>query len=210
MKENPLEIENIGKKQLLAYFHYLGGEKITTNYIDKEKFPLTSKFYETIKDKKVEKEVSHNSAQQYVFSKLASFYKRNNVAISFDKKEVPFHNPKGTIDKVWRNGDDSRLEESKRIECLKQIRDSLPHIRDKTIFLAKLSSGLDDIDLFQLKIGDFKKGIIGEFDICYLEGNRKKTSFYYQTFLNSEAVRMIELYLKERKKECRFWIVAIC
>ncbi len=44
-----------------------------------------------------------------------------------------------------------------------------------------------------------KKGIIGEFDICYLEGNRKKTGMCYQTFFNSEAVRMIELYLKERE-----------
>ena len=199
MKENPLDIENIGKKQLLAYFTYLIGEKTHINKINKEKFPLTSNFYETIKDKRVKKGISHNSARQYAFSKLASFYKRNNIPISFDKKEIPQHNPKGTIDKVWRNGDDSRLEESKRIECLKEIRDTFKNLRDKAIFLCKLSSGLDDIDLFQLKIDDFKKGIIGEFDNCYLEGNRIKTKMYFQTFFNSESVRMIELYLKERK-----------
>lgn len=199
MKENPLDIENIGKKQLLTYYHYLIGEKASNNKINREKFPLTSKFYETIRNKRVKREISTNSARQYAFSKLASFYKRNNIPISFDKKEIPQHNPKGTIDKVWRNGDDSRLEESKRIECLKQIRDTFKNLRDKAIFLSKLSSGLDDIDLFQLKIDDFRKGIIGEFDICYLEGIRIKTKMYYQTFFNSESVRMIELYLKERK-----------
>ena len=210
MKENPLEIENIGKKQLLAYFNYLIGEKVNINNINSEKFPLTAKFYEAIKDKKIEKEVSHNSARQYAFSKLASFFKRNNVPISFDKKEIPQHNPKGTIDKVWRNGNkNKRIEESKRIECLKQIRDTFPHLRDKALFLCKLSSGLDDIDLFQLKIGDFYDGIIGEFDICYLNGNRKKNSMYFQTFFNSESVRMIELYLKERKNvDSKNWLFA--
>ena len=198
MKENLLDIENIGKKQLLAYFNYLIGKKIKNNELNSEKFPLTSKFYETIKDKKINKEVSNNSARQYAFSKLASFFKRNNIPISFDKKEIPQHNPKGTIDKVWRNGDESRIIETKREEYLKQIRDSFPHLRDKALFLAKLSSGLDDIDLFNLKIGDFKKGIIEEFDICYINGNRIKTSMYFQTFFNSESVRMIELYLKER------------
>jgi len=199
MRKDPLDIENIGKKQLSAYFDFLTEKKYNFGEINVDKFPLTAKFYETIKDKKIEKEISDNSARQYIFSKLASFFKRNNVPISFDKKEVPLHNPKGTIDKVWRNGDDSRVEETKRIEYLKQIRDSFPHLRDKALFLAKLSSGLDDIDLFELKVGDFKKGIIGEFDLCYLEGNRIKTQMYYQTFFNSESVKMIELYLKERE-----------
>jgi len=85
-----------------------------------------------------------------------------------------------------------------RIECLKQIRDSFLHLRDKAIFLSKLSSGLDDTDLFELKISDFE---VNEFDICYLEGTRVKTEVLYQTFFNSEAVSMIELYIKERKKE---------
>ena len=168
MKENPLDIENIGKKQLLAFYDYLVKEK----------------------------NVSENSARQYAFSKLASFYKRNNIPISFNKREIPSHNPKGTIDKVWKNGDNTRIKENERIECLKQIRDSFPHLRDKAIFLAKLSSGLDDIDLFQLRISDFE---INEFDNCYLEGNRIKSKQYFQTFFNSESVRMIELYLKERE-----------
>ena len=198
MNENLLDIENIGKKQLLAYFDYLIGKKIKINELNSEKFPLTAKFYETIKDKKVKREISNNSARQYAFSKLTSFFKRNNVPISFDKKEIPQHNPKGTIDKVWRNGDESRIQESNREEYLKQIRDSFPHLRDKALFLGKLSSGLDDIDLFNLTISDFKKGIMEEFDICYIDGNRIKTSMYFQTFFNSEAVRMIELYLKER------------
>lgn len=170
--EDPLQIKNIGKKRLLDFFNYL---------ISKKK-------------------ISNNSARQYAFSKIASFFKRNNVPISFDKKEVPLHNPKGVIDKVWRNGDESRIEETKRIECLKQIRDTFPHLRDKAIFLCKLASGLDDIDLFNLKVDDFEKGI-NEFDICYIEGNRKKNQMYYQTFFSSEAVRMIELYLKETSNE---------
>ena len=82
-RENPLEIENIAKKQMFSFFEYL-------------------------KDKKA---ITHNSARQYVFSKLASFYKKSNIPITFDKKEIPPHNPKGKVDKVWRNGDDSRVEE---------------------------------------------------------------------------------------------------
>ena len=46
-----------------------------------------------------------------------------------------------------------------------------------------------------------KDSIIGEFDNCYIEGNRIKTEMYYQTFFNSEAVRMVELYLKEKKQK---------
>ena len=47
------------------------------------------------------------------------------------EREIEQHNPKGVIDKIWRNGNESRIEENSRIECLKQIRDIFPHLRDK-------------------------------------------------------------------------------
>lgn len=210
-RENLLDIENIGKRQLLAFYYYLIGEKMTydTKFLEqKEKFPLATNFYNTIKNKKVDNKISVNSARQYAFSKITSFYKRNNVGIEFGKKEIPQHNPKGTRDKVMRNGDDSRVKESEKDDYLKDIRDTFRYLRDKSLFLAKLSSGLDDVDLFELKIDDFNKGM-NEFDICYLHGRRKKNGMYFQTFFNSEAVKMIELYLKEREhKEANNWLFA--
>lgn len=177
-QENPLDITNIGTNQILAWFQYLNGEPNNIN------------------DKIIEKPISFNSARQYAFSKLPSFFRRNNVSISFQKGEVP-DNDKPINEKIWRNGD-LKISKDKKKQCMKLIRDTFALVRDKAILLCKISSGMDDVDLFNLKIKDFKQGLDQELDICYIEGYRQKVRIRFQTFFNSEAVQMIQVYLKER------------
>lgn len=177
-------------------------ELVNEHYEDSQQKPLERKdiaknqlhsFYKFLIEK-----ISSNSARQYVYSKLASFYKRNNVPVYFQKGEIP-NAILGVRDKVWRNGDMEAIDETKN--TLKQIRDTLSTVRDRTILLCKISSGMDDVDLFKLKIGDYKKGYRGNgLNICYIEGFRQKnTQCYFQTFFNSEACNMMEIYLKERE-----------
>lgn len=184
----PLERIDIAKKQLKAFFGYFTGtqEKIWKNNLnDKELF--------------ADEVVSWNSARQYVYSKLASFYKRNNVGISWQKDEVP-EERKGTKDKNWRNGKE-RISPDKTKECIKQIRDAFENIRDRAILLCMISSGMDGVDLFKLKVKDFNEGYHSDDNICYIEGIRQKIQrkgIIFQTFFNSEACDLIHLYLKTR------------
>ncbi len=176
-QQNPLNINNIGKNHIHAFFDYLKGE--------------------TVNGKTINKPLSHNSARQYAYSKLASFFKKNNVPLTFQKGEVP-NEEKGTMDKVWRNGE-KRISVDEKKECIKKIKDALKNTRDKTILLSKISSGMDDVDLFNLKYRDYIRGYLNEFNICYIHGNRKKTGVYFQTFLNSEVCTILQTYLKERE-----------
>jgi len=183
-QEDPLNQTNIAKKRLHSFFGYL------THNEDE-------RYSNTINNKVREKRVSWNSARQYPYSKLTSFYKKNNVPVSFDKKEIP-HAKQGTKSKTWKDNGDRVKDYSK---TLKRIRDSLPNIRDKAILLCKVSSGMDDVDLFKLKINQFDEGYYKEDNVCYLEGYRQKTDEYYQTFFNSEACDMIKVYLKDRERK---------
>lgn len=180
--DDPSEITDIAKNQLKMYYNYLIGEKNNIN------------------DNTIEKPITINSARQYVFSKLASFFKRNNVPIKFQKGEIPSEDIKGTVEKVWKDGEKRIMAENKK-DWLKQIRDSFINIRDKAIFLCKLSSGMDDCDLFELKTKDFNRGYYDIYNICYINGNRLKTETYFQTFFNSECCDLINLYLKDRERK---------
>ena len=183
LQKEPIKQTEIAKKQLLAFYNFLTGE---TNDINKKM--------------RKKKPISLNSARQYAYSKLLSFYSHNKVSINFLNNEIPSETV-GVIDKVWRNGDGSeRIKTIDKKKYLKQIRDSFPNLRDKAILLSKLSSGLDDCDLFNLKIKDFKKGYYSDYNICYLEGDRQKNGERFQNFIGSEACDLINLYLKEREK----------
>lgn len=190
-QENPLDIKNTAKNQLNHFFGYLTGTE-------------DEGWKNTLNDKVLaeDERVSWNSARQYVYSKLASIFKRNNVAIVWQKNETPGVK-KGTTDKIWRNGRE-RISIDNRKECLKQIRDSFESIRDRAILLCKISSGMDDVDLFKLTIKDYKLGIYPVDNVCYEEGVRQKISrkgIRFQTFFNSEACAMVNLYIKERESK---------
>lgn len=185
-QENPLDIKDIAKKQLKAFFGYLTGtdKKIWKNkLVDKKLF--------------VDEIISWNSARQYVYSKLASFFKRNNVPIVWQKDEVPPED-KDKKDKNWRNGKE-RITPDEAKGFIKQIRDTFDNKRDRAILLCMVSSRMDGVDLFKLKVDDFNKGYTER--ICYIEGIRQKIErkgIRFQTFFNSEACDLINLYLKTR------------
>ena len=148
----------------------------------------------------IQKPISVNTSRRYMFSKLASYYSQNNIPIHFHKDELPKAN-KGIIDRIWRNGDNSTIGKEVKKEYLKKIRDTFNLIRDKAILLCKLSSGLDDCDLFNLTIEKYKKGLYSDYGVCYLQENREKSDIEYQMCLSSEACEMINLYLEERKRK---------
>lgn len=188
LKLNVLERSDIAKIQLNAFFGYL------TNTDDK-------KWKNTLNDKIILKPLAWNSARQYVFSKLLSFYSRLGIPLKYNKKEKPIEVSKNVREKTWRennNGEKKMIKHTDKKEYLKQIRDSFNSLRDKAIFLGKLSSALDDVDMFNLKIKDYIEGYIPDYNICYLQGNRQKDGILYQTFFGNEACNMIKLYLKDR------------
>ncbi|QEE15633.1 tyrosine-type recombinase/integrase [Promethearchaeum syntrophicum] len=180
---DPINQAEIAKKQLFGFFYYLIGKKNNIN------------------NKKIEKPLSWNSAKQYAFSKIASFYKRNKVPVIINKKES-IQNKKGKNEKIWRNGDDNeRISSEQRKDWLKKIYNQFSSIKNKTILLCKISSGLDDTDLFNLKIQDFNRGYFKKINMCYIEGNRQKTQARFQTCFSSEACDSIHTYLKDRERK---------
>ncbi|QEE16447.1 tyrosine-type recombinase/integrase [Promethearchaeum syntrophicum] len=181
----PINRTDITKKQMFGFFYYLVGEN------DKN----------TINDKVIPKTVSWNASKQYVFSKIASFYKRNGVPVTFNKSEA-IQDRKNKREKTWRNGDDNaRISTEMRKDWLKKIYNQLKSVKNKTILLCKISSGLDDVDLFNLKMRDFNRGYFKEFNICYIEGNRQKTQFPFQTCFSSEACDSLHTYIKDRERK---------
>ncbi|KKN34847.1 hypothetical protein LCGC14_0789510 [marine sediment metagenome] len=193
LKLDVLEQSKIAKKQLNNFFGYL------TNTDDK-------KWKNILNKKEIETPIAWNSARQYVFSKLLSFYSRLGIDVKYKRKEKPKEAIRNVREKTWRrNGVDKEgklvkemIPKGDKKGYLKQIRDSLNSIRDKAILLCKMSSSLDDIDLFNLTIERFRLGYLPRFEICYLEGERQKDDELYQTFFGTEACKMIDLYLIDR------------
>ena len=190
LKKDVLERNHIAKKQLNAFFGYL------TNTDD-------DKWKNTLNDKVIEKPIAWNSARQYVFSKLLSFYSRLGIPVSYKKKEKPVESSKNVRDKTWRGGKEDKNGEKEVIEhedkksVLKKIRAYFT-LRDTSIFLGIISSSLDVVDLFNLTIKDYREGYLSKYNICYLQGNRQKDGILYQTFFGNEACDSIELYLNDR------------
>ncbi|KKN35821.1 hypothetical protein LCGC14_0779890 [marine sediment metagenome] len=193
LKKDVLEQSKIAKKQLNSFFGYL------TNTDD-------IKWKNTLNDKIIKKKVAWNSARQYVFSKLLSFYSRLEIDVKYKKKEKPKEVKTTVREKTWRrDGIDEKgkpikemIPKNEKKAILKQVRDSLNSIRDKAILLGKISSSLDDVDMFNLKIEHYRRGILPKYNICYLQGERQKDDMLYQTFFGSEACEMIDLYLIDR------------
>ncbi len=182
----PMEKTHIAKNQLHSYFGYLTAEE------DK-------KYKNLVNNKVIEKTVSWNSARQYVYSKILSFYNRNDVPVNFKKKEIPQQRG-GSINKTWMQEGKKLIREDKR-EGLKNLVNAFNTIRDRTIVLCKISSGLDNIDLFKLKVKNFNDGYFDDYEVSYIDGNRTKNGIYFQTFFNSEASKSIKLMLKDRERK---------
>ncbi len=175
-QKNPLNQTQIGKKQLKLFYEYL----------------------------LLQPKMSKNSAIQYVYSKLMSFWARNNIPIKLEKGEKPTMG-KGIKDKVMRKTSENEEERGRKIKdkkaIFKKVRDTLKTVRDKAILLCKLSTGIDDVDLFNLKIRDFKDGYDIDLGVCYITGQRQKPhgNPIFQAIFNIEACELIKIYLTERK-----------
>lgn len=182
---DPLKRTLIAKKQLHAYFGYL-----TCN--------IESKWTNTLNNKKRKKDVAWNTAIQYVYSKLVSFYSQLDIPVNFAKKEKPKKKDVNINEKTWLF-DGKVITKNNRKEHLKRIRNTFNDKLNIAIFISKLSSGLDDIDLFNLKIKDFK--ILDDYNVCYLQGNRQKDNILYQAFLHSESCESITFYLNNRLRK---------
>lgn len=182
---DPLKRTLIAKKQLHAYFGYL-----TCN--------LDSKWTNTLNNKKRKRDVAWNTAIQYVYSKLVSFYSQLDIPVNFAKKEKPKKKDVNINEKTWLF-DSKVITKNNRKEHLKRIKNTFNDKLNIAIFISKLSSGLDDIDLFNLKIKDFQ--ILEDYNVCYLQGNRQKDNILYQTFLHSEACESITFYLNNRLRK---------
>jgi len=188
LKLDVLDRSGIAKIQLNAFFGYL------TNTDD-------DNWKNTLNDKVISNRLAWNSARQYVFSKLLSFYSRLGIPVKYNKQEKPVVLSKNVREKTWRennNGERKVIKHDDKKECLKQIRDSFNSLRDRAILLGKISSALDDVDMFNLKIKDYREGYLPDYNICYLQGNRQKDNVFYQTFFGNEACNMIKLYLNDR------------
>ena len=134
--------------------------------------------------------ISKETAYQKVYSRLRGFWSKNNVPVIFQKGE------KITIRKKVK-----KLIKNEKGN-FRNIRDVFNNIRDKAILLCKLSCGIDDQDLFALKISDFKDGYYEEFNVGYIEGNRiKPVGNPYQAILNSDACDLINMYFFERNRK---------
>jgi len=182
---DPLKRTLIAKRQLHAFFGYLTCD-------------IDPKWTNTLNNKKIKKDVAWNTAIQYIYSRLVSFYSQLDIPVNFAKKEKPKKKDVNVNEKTWLHND-KVITKNDRKEYLKRIRNTFNDKLNRAIFISKLSSGLDDIDLFNLKIKDFK--ILEEYNVCYLQGNRQKDGILYQTFLHSEACESITFYLNNRLRK---------
>ncbi len=176
-------------------------ELIIEHYEDELKIPIEreeiakrqfDKYFEQLK----ETGVDHNSARQYVYSVIKGFYKKNLVPVVCD---TPAEEEQ-QVNKVWEYADNTTIKKDDQKQVLKNIRDALS-IRNKAILLCKLGSGLDDVELFNLKIQSFKRGYIEDYNTTHIKGRRKKSKIPFNTFFNSEGTDMLNVYIKDRERK---------
>lgn len=174
---------------------------IIEHYEDNQKIPIEreeiakiqfDKYFEHLK----ETGVDHNSARQYVYSVIKGFYKKNLVPVMCD---TPTEEEQ-QVNKVWQYADNTTIKKEDQKDVLKKIRDTLS-IRNKAILLCKLGSGLDDVELFNLKIKNFTRGYNEDYNLTHIKGRRKKSKIQFNTFFNSEATDMINVYIKDRERK---------
>lgn len=176
-------------------------ELILEHYEDNQKIPIEreeiakrqfDEYFEHLKKTGVD----HNSARQYVYSVIKGFYKKNLVPVMC---ETPTEEEQ-QVNKVWEYSDNTTIKKEDKKDVLKKIRDTLS-IRNKAILLCKLGSGLDDVELFNLKIKNFKRGYNEDYNVTHVKGRRKKSKIPFNTFFNSESTDMLNVYLKDRKRK---------
>ncbi len=196
--------QNSKLSKLSGFCKFLGKtpeELILEHYEDNQKIPiereeLAKRQFDVYFEHLKETGVDHNSARQYVYSVIKGFYKKNLVPVICETPPPE----EQQVNKVWENSDGTTIKKEDKKDVLKKIRDTLS-IRNKAILLCKLGSGLDDVELFNLKIKNFKRGYVEDYNITHMKGRRKKTHIPFNTFFNSEGTDMLNVYLKDRERK---------
>jgi integrase len=131
--------------------------------------------------------LSENSVRLYI-AVIKSFYEYHYI-------QIP--KTKGKSQKVRTKKENDKIPE------IDEIRAFLKHCNtlERALVLCAISGGLGSAELCSLKMGDYREGYDPETQITTLLVDRDKAGTRFITFLNPEASRAVNEYLKERDKE---------
>lgn len=124
-----------------------------------------------------------------------------------------FHNYEVWSTPKARKNIKKRLQEPNKREGLKKsdikkLLDASASWKYKSMILVQVSSGMAESDTLNLKVKDFKNGLITVYDtrtrrdaeICILSLTRGKTKNKFTTFLSEETVKAIKKYLEMERE----------
>lgn len=141
-------------------------------------------------------ENSDNTAKWKAFSVIAGFYSRNSFPIKFHKGETPAKSPP-IKEKIFKLNGESEKDVKK---VLKLILHNLKSLRDKAILTMMASSGMDMVDLFNLKYKNVKNWLNSDDFVIYeyvREKIKNKTKYPAVTIFTLESLEYLKAYLNQ-------------
>jgi len=141
--------------------------------------------------------ISNSTIIQYLGSKLGRFFKRNLLPITWfdeDWKTYPIAAKDKNI--YWK---DTKVKDYKKL--LKCVIDNCKNLRDKAIIIGKFSSGMDDVDLFQITVQHWKINYDEDTNTNLVQYNRAKTGVSGVAFFSSEACTLINQYIEMENRQ---------
>lgn len=137
-----------------------------------------------------------------LISRTQSFFRHHRLALVFARKELE---PELTPEVKAEMNIEANIEPPSNIEVRTLYRIGTP--RERALILALYHTGLSPIDVSMLTIEriakiEGKETIDDSFDTSShipLRGHREKTNVQYSTFLSTECLEDIKLYLKSRE-----------
>lgn len=129
---------------------------------------------------------------------LETFRKRKtNVRGFFRFNEIETPRTRRTTKSKLQNANSRQLPTKEELKTLLNATNS---IKEKAIILTQFSSGLSNIDLVKLTVGQFRNGL-DDNNICTIQISREKNNKEFITFISPEAVEAIEAYLKVERND---------
>lgn len=134
-----------------------------------------------------EVDYSNNATRQSVAA-LQNALKYYGIILSFDFIELPPAIPKKVNDKhKWK------------LEEIRQFVNMAKYVRDKTIIIGQVQSGLGIGDIVALNYGDVRRELDEDTLPLMLHLYRQKTNVEHKTFFGADTVRYLKLCLESRK-----------
>ena len=151
-----------------------------------------------------EKKMLPTSALIRSYGQVKGFYTNNGVV--FGKWKTPSLE---NMEKKAIENDTTvpffKIDDKKRIIFLDRgmIKQFLSNLkfRDKTVFLAMLSSSHDSGDLFKLTVGKIRQQMTRQ--RFFWEGVRGKTEIRFKTFFSAEATDFIRRYIEQERAKAK-------